>query len=78
MSDPTEDIRRAMIPLMPAELQARLDAGEQVWTTTELQADFTVLGFAAPLVIVRRKSDGVQGTLLFDHTPRFYFGWAPT
>ena len=33
MSDPTEDIRRSMLPEMPAELAARVEAGEQVWDT---------------------------------------------
>lgn len=75
MSDPTEDIRRAMIPTMPDELQARLDAGEQIWTTDEMKAEFSVEGFMAPLVTVVRKSDGAKGTLMFDHSPRFYFGW---
>jgi len=45
----------------------------QVWNTTELSEQFTVLGFMAPMVVVRRKSDGVKGTLLFQHMPRFYF-----
>lgn len=75
MSDPTEDIRRAMVPTMPAELQARLDEGEKVWTTDEMTAEFTPDGFLAPLIVVRRKSDGVRGTLMFAHSPRYYFGW---
>lgn len=47
----------------------------QTWDTTQLQADFTVEGFSAPFVVVRRKSDGVRGTLEFTHSPRVYFGW---
>ena len=46
----------------------------QVWDTSELSRDFEVVGFAAPLVVVRRKSDGVRGSLMFQATPRFYFG----
>lgn len=49
----------------------------QTWDTTELQRDFQVTGFAAPLVIVRRKSDGALGTLEFTHSPRVYFDWRP-
>ena len=49
--------------------------GEKTWSTTELQRDFEVLGFAAPYVDVRRKSDGARGTLEFTHRPRVYFGW---
>ena len=77
-TDPTEDLRRALIIFMPAELAARVEAGEQVWTTAEMQADFEALGFMAPFIIVRRRSDGAKGTLMFDHSPRFYFGWEPT
>lgn len=43
------------------------------WTTAELQRDFTVVQFCAPFVFVKRKSDGVTGTLRFTHSPRFYF-----
>ena len=49
----------------------------QEWDTQELQRDFEVLGFAAPFVVVRRKSDGVRGMLEFKHSPRVYFGFQP-
>lgn len=75
MSDPTEAIRRDLIPTMPAELEARVEAGETVYTTPEMTAAFEVEGFLAPLVVVRRRSDGVRGTLMFTHRPRFYFGF---
>ena len=45
------------------------------WDTQELQRDYTVEGFAAPCVVVRRKSDGARGTLFFTHSPRVYYGW---
>lgn len=44
----------------------------QVWDTQELQRDFVVLGFSLCLVVVKRKSDGVLGSLDFTHSPRFY------
>jgi len=47
----------------------------QTWDTTQLQADFEVLGFGAPFVGVRRKGDGVKGTLEFTHNPRVYFNF---
>jgi hypothetical protein len=47
----------------------------KVWNTDELRADFEVLGFGAPLVVVRRRADLVKGSLYFQHTPRFYFGF---
>jgi hypothetical protein len=78
MSDPTESIRRQMVAEINAEPGSReaLEAKHgQVWDTTELQRDFEVLGFMAPLIIVRRRSDGVRGSLMFQHDPRFYFGF---
>lgn len=48
----------------------------QVWDTKQLQEDFSVLSFLAPCVIVRRKSDGKEGTLFFQHDPRFYFNFS--
>lgn len=50
----------------------------QTWDTTQLQEDFTVVGFAAPFVVVRRKSDGQEGTLEFTHSPRIYFDFRPS
>ena len=73
--DPTEAARRDILPDMPAELAARVAAGEQVWTTEQMQADFEAIGFMAPFIVVRRRSDGAQGSLQFAHRPRFYFGW---
>jgi hypothetical protein len=47
-----------------------------VWDTAELTRDFAVIGFMAPLVVVRRKSDGVKGSLEFQHgPPRLYFNF---
>lgn len=47
----------------------------RVWDTNELQADYTVEGFGAPIVVVTRKADGVRGSLEFQHSPRFYFSF---
>lgn len=47
-------------------------AGERTWTTSELQQEFDVQGFAAPFVEVTRKSDGQRGTLEFNGQPRVY------
>jgi hypothetical protein len=80
MSDPTESIRRQMVAEINAEPGSR-EALErqhgQVWDTDQLRDLFEVIGFMAPLVGVRRKSDGVKGSLLFQHNPRFYFGFKP-
>lgn len=47
----------------------------QRWTTEELQRDFEVQGFALGICVVRRRSDGVVGSLKFTHSPRVYFGF---
>ncbi len=80
MTDPTEDIRRQMLAEINTVPGSReyLDAKHgQVWDTQQLSDDFEVLGFMAPLVVVRRRSDGVKGSLMFQHSPRFYFGFEP-
>lgn len=80
MSDPTEPIRRQRLAEINAEPGSR-DALEaeygQVWDTQQLREQFEVLGFMAPLVVVRRKSDGVKGSLEFQHSPRLYFNFEP-
>ncbi len=45
------------------------------WTTETLIREFEALRFAAPYVVVRRRSDGKVGSLLFRHEPRLYWGW---
>lgn len=45
------------------------------WTTDQLREDFEVMGFSAPYVVVKRRSDGVVGSLEFTHMPRVYFNW---
>jgi hypothetical protein len=80
MSDPTELIRRQMVAQINAVEGSReyLESKHgQIWDTTELQQEFEVLGFLAPFVIVRRRADGVKGSVLFQSSPRFYFGFQP-
>jgi len=76
--DPTETIRRDLVQAINADPDPRKELEEkhgQVWTTQEMQAEFDVSGFMAPFVVVVRKSDQKRGTLMFQHRPRFYFGW---
>ena len=47
----------------------------QVWDSDELRRDFEVIAFGAPLVVVKRRSDGAKGSLIFQHHPRYYWGW---
>jgi hypothetical protein len=74
--DETEVDRRALVEALNTDPDGR-EALEKhhgkVWDTTELGRDFEVLGFMAPFVAVRRKSDRRRGTLCFQHHPRFYF-----
>jgi len=79
-ADPTEDIRRTLlvqINAMPGERAALEAEHGQVWDTKELGRDFVVVEFMAPFVVVRRKADGVLGSLMFQHHPRYYYGWQP-
>jgi hypothetical protein len=80
MIDETEPLRRerlAEINAQPGSREALETEYGQVWSTTELSEDFEVLGFAAPLVVVRQKSDSKKGSLEFQHNPRFYFNFVP-
>lgn len=90
MQDPTEPIRhelRATINsnvrlvatiLGESETRKLIEAGHgQVWNSDELARDFEVLEFAAPLVVVRRRTDAVLGSLFFSHEPRFYWKFCP-
>lgn len=78
MSDPTETIRReqlAEINLNPGSREALEQKHGQVWDTKELQQDFEVLGFMAPLVVVRHRESGAKGSLYFQHNPHLYYGF---
>jgi hypothetical protein len=78
MNDPTETLRRKRIAELSSEAGDRKVLEErygQVWTTAEMQEDFIPTGFMAPLIAVRRKSDGVVGSLEFQGRPRFYFNF---
>jgi hypothetical protein len=80
MNDQTEAIRRQRLVEINAEpgSRAALEAAHGlVWDTEELRRDFEVLGFLAPIVVVRRRSDGAKGSLEFQHHPRLYFSFQP-
>lgn len=78
MANPTENIRRAMVQEInanPGSHEALEKEHGQIWDTNELGKDFVVTGFMAPFVIVLRKSDMAPGSLMFQHNPRFYYGF---
>ncbi len=80
MFDTTEIIRM--------ELAKQLDGGSadreklekefgQVWDTKELMLDFQIDGFAHPFVVVKRRTDNVVGTVVFQHSPRLFYSFTP-
>jgi len=86
MSDVTEMYRRDMVNQINGSVEsdseqterARLEAVHgKVWDTSELQQEFSPQGFAAPFIIVQKKDTGEIGSLMFQHSPRFYFDWSP-
>jgi hypothetical protein len=80
VADPTEPTRRerlAEINLVPANREALEAVYGRVWDTGELTEEFQAIGFLAPLIVVRRSSDGTKGSLEFQNSPRLYFNWQP-
>lgn len=66
------------------EYQAKVDEAKEyiltrypeVWDTTEVQAVFKIISFAAPFCSVIRRVDGQKGTLEFGNFPgRVYYNW---
>ena len=78
MPDDTEPFRRNRLAEINAEPGSREALEAQygkVWDTDQLSQDFEVIEFMAPLVVVKRKSDGKKGSVEFQHNPRFYFNF---
>jgi len=78
--DPTESIRRERIVEINAEPGSREALAAKygkTWTSQELAEEFQVIGFMAPLCVVRRRSDGVKGSVEFQHSPRYFFSFQP-
>lgn len=82
--DETEKIRRELVNKIANQTTSnskdqeriRLETENgQVWDTDELSRDFEVLGFMAPYVVVIDKATGRKGSLMFQHYPRYYWGW---
>ena len=76
--DPTESVRREMVAEINTEPSSRqkLESAygtANVWDTTELSERFTVEGFMAPFAVVRDRVTGKRGTVMFCHSPRYYF-----
>ena len=83
-NDTTEGVRRATVAQINSSVESNDRDAERirlesihgkVWDTTEMSAEFECIGFMAPFVVVRRRSDGVKGSLMFQSIPRFYFSF---
>jgi hypothetical protein len=80
VNDETEMARRRRlmeINLVPGSREALEAEHGQVWDTDQLMEEFEVIGFMAPICVVRRRSDGQKGSVEFQHSPRLYYGWQP-
>jgi hypothetical protein len=84
LQDDVEDLRRRRLVEINSTVESddvlterkRLEARYgQIWDAVQVADDFDVLGFMAPYVVVRRRSDGRKGSLEFQHLPRFYFNF---
>lgn len=77
-TDVTVGIRKvlsAAVNTNPQERKRLEEEHGQVWDPDQLREEFEVIGFAMPLVVVKRKSDGKKGSLFFQANPRYYFWW---
>lgn len=73
-----DDRRREIISQVNAQPKTRREMemlGQEVWDSETLTQDFEVLGFRAPFVIVESRVDGARGSLMFQDSPRLYFGF---
>ena len=84
IQDDMEDLRRRRLAESNSTVESddvmterkRLEARYgQIWDAAQVANDFDLLGFMAPYVVVRRKSDWCKGSLEFQHLPRFYFNF---
>ena len=76
--DITDQLRRVRLAVLSAQSGDRraLEFRHgRVWDGAELGRDFEVMGFMAPYVVARRRTDQKLGSLEFQHHPRFYFNW---
>ena len=70
-----EEVRRELLPIINSTPVEELPLPH--WDAEALLNEFEVIGFAAPLVVVRKRDTGEKGSLMFKHNPRIYFGWEP-
>ena len=76
--DETEIIRRKRMAELNAAAAARAELEKQygkVWSSDQLRAEFKIIGFMAPFVMVKKIATGENGSLEFQHDPRLYFNY---
>lgn len=61
----------------PRDRDALEEAYGEVFDFADVGLHFELLGFKAPFAIATCKRTGERGSLIFQHDPRFYFGWDP-
>ena len=49
----------------------------RVWTAEAFAREFELLGLLISPAIIRRKSDGLKGTIRFEGNPRVFFDFQP-
>ena len=86
MNDPTEGVRRVLVNAINTQVESQEPDDErtrleilhgEVWDTKEVTKNFSIEGFMAPFVVATHRESGKSGTLMFQHSPRFYFLWKP-
>jgi len=86
VADPTEGFRRELVHAINTQTESNDPDSErerlqeihgEVWSTEEVSQVFEIEGFMAPFVVARHRELGIMGTLMFQHSPRFYFSWTP-
>ena len=81
MSDQTETIRRQQVAEINSDPGCTSESRSKAWRRIRhiriagsIQCAWLSI---APYVFVQRKSDLTKGSMLFQHSPRFYFGFKP-
>ena len=62
---------------LPSDVAASRDDLAAAGFKAEAGTSIVLARAGSPLVVVRRRSDGVRGSLMFQHNPRFYFSFTP-
>ncbi len=86
MNDPTEGFRRGLVNVINTQVESQEPDDErtrlekihgEIWDTSEVTKNFSIEAFMAPFVVATHRESGKKGTLMFQHSPRFYFLWSP-